>query len=455
MSKKTYSKFPTQKNKHSLERKLLSFAKRGQPVLLHGFDSYGREKLIKKVHLLNGGIDAGFEYQGLEENIKNIDDLKNEVRKAKESQDYEKEEKLLTDCKATVRTFKYMSFFLCDVEKVYTYLSEFEYKWSLDTGEVCSTMHDMPKEVVGDICIVRENSQLKWRKGLLFLDNLKYEKNDTLWYEILALNIEKRRIIDTDVGNWLVAYARDCGTFPEVFLEQFKLVSLDHIANEFLEIVAKSECKQQKQSEEPNEAITLYNALLRETSFQSDDNVFIKKSDYWIVQFDNKLIPLEVRGNKGLEYIACILDNQGKDLHVLQLVELIKKRDPSKMEYSKEYTDYGLDREYIQELGSRTQELQEELDDDEIPKSDEIIAEMTKEIEDINKVLSAGTEKGGKPRKMKDNAERARRSVTKIINESLGKIKTDHPSLWEHFNIYLNIGTYCSYKSEKPIPWEL
>ena len=45
----------------------------------------------------------------------------------------------------------------------------------------------------------------------------------------LAIKIEKRRHRDSKLasGNWLVAYTYDPSLFPQQFLEQFELISLD------------------------------------------------------------------------------------------------------------------------------------------------------------------------------------------------------------------------------------
>ena len=87
-SKKPTTKTKANKNKElsTLESKLLDFAKKGQPVLLHGRDDYGREGLIKKIHKLNGGIDACWEYVGDERNIKSMDDLEDKGKACLEEQ---------------------------------------------------------------------------------------------------------------------------------------------------------------------------------------------------------------------------------------------------------------------------------------------------------------------------------------------------------------------------------
>jgi hypothetical protein len=46
-------------------------------------------------------------------------------------------------------------------------------------------------------------------------------------YEKLALQIEEHKFEKPSFDRWLVAYARDPKTFPQYFLDQFELVSLD------------------------------------------------------------------------------------------------------------------------------------------------------------------------------------------------------------------------------------
>ncbi len=88
----------------TLEKGLLEYAKKGQPVLLYGKDtSRGRENLIKRIHLQNGGIDASWEYASREKNIRPID-IHDAMTKALEEQDTEKAEGFLLDCECTKKT---------------------------------------------------------------------------------------------------------------------------------------------------------------------------------------------------------------------------------------------------------------------------------------------------------------------------------------------------------------
>ncbi len=75
--------------------------------MLYGKDaSRERVNLIKRIHLLNGGINASWEYTGSEKNIKSFEDIYDARTKALEEQDTEKAEGFLLDCKDTNKTWR-------------------------------------------------------------------------------------------------------------------------------------------------------------------------------------------------------------------------------------------------------------------------------------------------------------------------------------------------------------
>jgi hypothetical protein len=214
---------------------LLALKKAGQPVLLHGRDTYGREDLIKKVHLLSGGIDASWKYQGQDENINNNDDLENEIRKAEEIQDHERVEELLLNSNDTARTYRHVD---CgdfqSGDEVFKELSYFEYKVSVGNGKIDGSFVEVfpldesdYAQFINKMYVESGTKELMWRKGLLFIDNLECEHKDDKGYIKLGKNVEKRRFYDAKAGNWLVVYAYEYERFPQYFIDHFELVSLD------------------------------------------------------------------------------------------------------------------------------------------------------------------------------------------------------------------------------------
>ncbi len=212
-----------------IEKELLECARRGQPVLLYGKDTIGREDLIRKVHINNGGIDASWEHVEGGGQFKSEKDMVNEVQKT--IQDHIKEYELLliqNNWKTTSRTWIHVD---CDVlngegvyEKLtygYSYsilLMKYYYSDSLDAQD-----------------FLKGGSWFNWypyvmRSGLLFINNLNCklgDEEDTYYYKKLAIVIEKRKKNDPASGNWLVAYTYNPNDIPDQFRNQFVNISLD------------------------------------------------------------------------------------------------------------------------------------------------------------------------------------------------------------------------------------
>jgi hypothetical protein len=69
--------------------------------------------------------------------------------------------------------------------------------------------------------------------------------------------------------------------------------------------------------------------------------------------------------------------------------------------------------------------------------------------------LSASLGLGHKPREMGSSVEKARSAITWRIRNVIKKISSTHPKLATHLSKSINTGTFCSYKPEVNIDWEL
>ncbi len=182
------SKKPTTKKLSALEKKLLGYAKKGQPVLLYGKDTLknGREGLIKDIYSLNGGKYDNCEYTGSEKNINSSDDLLTAIGKVHKKQDIKKETRLILEYRDT---FMAWGFIDCDCKSgkdVFEELSCFEYHIFISSppsihGNLIknmniTTMIKSKKNIINTILgyqyIMSDTKELIQRKGLLFLNNL-------------------------------------------------------------------------------------------------------------------------------------------------------------------------------------------------------------------------------------------------------------------------------------------
>jgi hypothetical protein len=78
------------------------------------------------------------------------------------------------------------------------------------------------------------------------------------------------------------------------------------------------------------------------------------------------------------------------------------------------------------------------------------------ELEFLSRELRAAIGLGGRHRKAKSSAERARVNVTRAIRIVLRRIASQHPELGEHLRRTIRTGTYCLYAPDPrlPIEWE-
>ena len=62
---------------------------------------------------------------------------------------------------------------------------------------------------------------------------------------------------------------------------------------------------------------------------------------------------------------------------------------------------------------------------------------------------------GGRSRRLGDETERARKTVTARVRDALRRIERDHPPLAGHLRQALHTGTQCAYLTETPPRWHL
>jgi hypothetical protein len=84
----------------------------------------------------------------------------------------------------------------------------------------------------------------------------------------------------------------------------------------------------------------------------------------------------------------------------------------------------------------------------------ELQAKLIEEIAIIQDYFSASTGKGGQPRKLSNNLERTRSTVTRRIKGGIEKITASLPALGKHLGAFLKTGQFCSYRPDPPVIWK-
>jgi hypothetical protein len=82
-------------------------------------------------------------------------------------------------------------------------------------------------------------------------------------------------------------------------------------------------------------------------------------------------------------------------------------------------------------------------------------AEYDREREALLTELRTATGLGGRTRRLGDETERARKTVTARIRDTLRKLDTSHPQLAAHLRSAVATGTTCSYRPQDGLTWQL
>ncbi|MFC7658070.1 hypothetical protein ACFQV8_19040 [Pseudonocardia benzenivorans] len=158
----------------------------------------------------------------------------------------------------------------------------------------------------------------------------------------------------------------------------------------------------------------------------------------WRLAFDGREAHLP--DSKGLGDIATLLAVPGRPVHVFTL---LGREAPATG------ADPVLDRRAVADYRRRLAEL-----DAEIAESDGDSAERASaEREALIAELRAATGLGGRARRLGDETERARKTVTARIRDALRRIERVHPELASHLREGVHTGTTCSYAPDTPRRW--
>ncbi len=193
-----------------------------------------------------------------------------------------------------------------------------------------------------------------------------------------------------------------------------------------------------------------------------EKNLFAREGDYWTVLFRGSVVRL--RHVKGFTYIASLMREPYRQLHVLELAALEQRSDRMADNHPEfDYTssasglrvsfqrDTGpvLDWRAKEDYARRLRELDEEIREATAFNDLGKIARFQQERAFITEEVARAIGLCGRDRRGASAAERARVSVTHAIKSGIHKIARCQPDLGRHLNIAIRTGLYCSYLPEE------
>lgn len=175
--------------------------------------------------------------------------------------------------------------------------------------------------------------------------------------------------------------------------------------------------------------------------------------DMWTVSHAGRTCHL--RDTSGLRYLAQLLREPGRELHVTALFAQAAcsgVRGTAEVALKASLGDAGvsLDAAATAQYQRRLRELRVELDEAEANNDLGRRRTLGEELT----LLTAELASAGRQRRIASHAERARVTVTKGIRAVLARIDTAHPLLGRHLRATIRTGYFCSYMPDPHLDWD-
>ncbi|GAA2092789.1 hypothetical protein GCM10009801_59530 [Streptomyces albiaxialis] len=178
---------------------------------------------------------------------------------------------------------------------------------------------------------------------------------------------------------------------------------------------------------------------------------FLREGPVWQLDFAGRVIHMP--DAKGLRDLHLLLSSPHADISATRLLS-----PEGGEEVAAAHSmggDAVLDDEAKKRYARHLATLDEEIDRAMARGDDARAAEYDRERDALLAELRAATGLAGRPRRLGDGAERARKTVTARIRDTLRKLDTRHPELAAHLRAAVSTGTACRYAPERPVTWRL
>jgi tetratricopeptide (TPR) repeat protein len=171
-------------------------------------------------------------------------------------------------------------------------------------------------------------------------------------------------------------------------------------------------------------------------------NEMRRREDRWRLLYDGEGV--ELSDSKGLRDLAALIAAQGRGVHVLTLIG-----QPQGAPGADPVLDDRAKAEYRARLTALTTEIDQAEGWHDLGRADT----LREEREALLQHLAAASGLSGRPRRLGDQTERARKTVSARVRDALAKIDRIHPTLAAHLRGALDMGTVCSYSPMEPTTW--
>jgi tetratricopeptide (TPR) repeat protein len=147
--------------------------------------------------------------------------------------------------------------------------------------------------------------------------------------------------------------------------------------------------------------------------------------------------PIHLRHSKGVQYLQYLVEQPGRQVHVLELVGL-----------EQQASDAGplLDARAKAEYRRRLDDLREELSEAERFADHARQRRIEQEIDALAEQLAGAVGLGGRDRRAASNVERTRINVQRRLKDVVDRVTAANPTLGRYLAAAVKTGTYCAYE---------
>ncbi|GAA4594260.1 hypothetical protein GCM10023194_60630 [Planotetraspora phitsanulokensis] len=181
----------------------------------------------------------------------------------------------------------------------------------------------------------------------------------------------------------------------------------------------------------------------------SQGDTFARDGEVWTLGFAGRTVHLP--DAKGLRDLQHLLSRPGTDVSAVELLD--PEGGALVVAARRMGGDPILDEEAKARYRRRLAQLDEEIDRAAGLGDDRRAADFDREREALLDELRAAAGLGGRDRRLGDEAERARKTVTARIRDVLRKLDRLHPELAEHLRAAVSTGATCRYQPDREISW--
>jgi tetratricopeptide (TPR) repeat protein len=199
------------------------------------------------------------------------------------------------------------------------------------------------------------------------------------------------------------------------------------------------------------EAAALGMHHLRSAPVSAPGNEFRLAGDTWTLSMAGRTVHMP--DSKGLRDLHVLLRMPGKEIPASRLLNPAGGQETAAS--ASLGGDTVLDDEARAAYRRRLSTLDEQIESATLRGDDTRAAAYDEEREALLTELRTATGLGGRTRRLGDEAERARKTVTARIRDTLRKLDTRHPELATHLRATVSTGSTCTYTPDPKPAWHL